>query len=87
MSAAHTANTANHANVANVAKTDNAEPVGHVVWAAKLCHQGDPVHERLAQQRACLRSRRQRQTRYCAARFHNGPSGTRRCVTSPRPTG
>jgi len=44
---------------------------GQVVWAGELAHRGEQVKERLAQRRACRRSRRQRHTRYRAARFAN----------------
>jgi 5-methylcytosine-specific restriction endonuclease McrA len=44
---------------------------GRVLWAAELTHRSDQVKERLAQRRACRRSRRQRHTRYRPARFQN----------------
>jgi 5-methylcytosine-specific restriction endonuclease McrA len=44
---------------------------GQVVWAAALSHRGEQVKERLAQRRACRRSRRARHTRYRPARFQN----------------
>jgi 5-methylcytosine-specific restriction endonuclease McrA len=47
------------------------ETTGQVVWAAELAHRGEQVKERLAQRRACRRSRRQRHTRSRPARFDN----------------
>jgi 5-methylcytosine-specific restriction endonuclease McrA len=47
------------------------DAIGQVVWAAELAHRGEQVTERLAQRRACRRSRRQRHTRYRPARFDN----------------
>ena len=47
------------------------DATGQVVWAAELAHRGQQVTERLAQRRACRRSRRQRHTRYRPARFAN----------------
>jgi 5-methylcytosine-specific restriction endonuclease McrA len=47
------------------------DATGQVVWAAELAHRGQQVTERLAQRRACRRSRRQRHTRYRPARFDN----------------
>jgi 5-methylcytosine-specific restriction endonuclease McrA len=44
---------------------------GAVVWAAEVTHRGQQVKERLAQRRACRRSRRQRHTRYRPRRFDN----------------
>jgi len=47
------------------------DTTGQVVWAAELAHRGQQVTERLAQRRACRRSRCQRHTRYRPARFDN----------------
>jgi RRXRR protein len=47
------------------------DTTGQVVWAAEVAHRGEQVTERLAQRRACRRSRRQRHTRYRPARFAN----------------
>jgi RRXRR protein len=47
------------------------DATGQVVWAGELAHRGEQVKERLAQRRACRRSRRQRHTRYRPARFAN----------------
>jgi len=47
------------------------DATGQVVWAAELAHRGEQVIARLAQRRACRRSRRHRHTRYRPARFLN----------------
>jgi 5-methylcytosine-specific restriction endonuclease McrA len=47
------------------------DATGQVVWAAELTHRGQQIKERLAQRRACRRSRRYRHTRYRQPRFVN----------------
>ena len=47
------------------------EARGEVVWAAELSHRGHQVRDALTKRRAARRSRRQRHTRYRAARFAN----------------
>jgi 5-methylcytosine-specific restriction endonuclease McrA len=47
------------------------EASGKVVWAAELSHQGRAVHDKLLKRHAQRRARRQRKTRYRAARFAN----------------
>ncbi len=47
------------------------EGTGEVVWAAELTHRGQKVRTRLQKRHACRRARRQRKTRYRAARFLN----------------
>jgi len=44
---------------------------GEIVWAAELTHRGEQIKGKLDKRRAVRRSRRQRKTRYCKARFHN----------------
>jgi len=55
--------------ITGIAVVDDA--TGQVVWAGELAHRGEAVKARLAQRRACRRSRRQRHTRYRPARFAN----------------
>jgi 5-methylcytosine-specific restriction endonuclease McrA len=47
------------------------DDTGQVLWAADLPHRGQRVHEALLARRAIRRGRRQRHTRYRAARFAN----------------
>jgi hypothetical protein len=47
------------------------DQTGQVVFAAELTHRGTQIRQRLADRRAVRRSRRQRKTRYRAARFLN----------------
>src|SRR5690348_5816324 len=47
------------------------DATGQVVWAAELSHRGQAIKKSLAGRRAVRRSRRQRKTRYRAARFDN----------------
>src|SRR5262249_8765870 len=47
------------------------ETSGEVVWAAELTHQGHAVHQKLQKRHAQRCARRQRKTRYRAARFLN----------------
>ena len=42
-----------------------------VVWAGELTHRGEEIHQALTKRRAIRRARRQRHTRYRAARFAN----------------
>ena len=47
------------------------EQSGAVVWAAELSHRGEEIHQALVKRHAVRRARRQRHTRYRAARFAN----------------
>ena len=47
------------------------DTTGQVVWAAELSHRGQAIKKSLTNRRAVRRSRRQRKTRYRAARFDN----------------
>ena len=47
------------------------DATGQVVWAAELAHRGQAITKALADRRAVRRQRRQRKTRYRAARFAN----------------
>ena len=47
------------------------EQSGDVVWAAELSHRGEEIHQALVDRHAVRRARRQRHTRYRAARFAN----------------
>jgi 5-methylcytosine-specific restriction endonuclease McrA len=47
------------------------EQSGEVVWAAELSHRGEEIHYALVKRHAVRRARRQRHTRYRAARFAN----------------
>ena len=49
----------------------SAERPAEVMWAAELTHQGKTITTRLLKRRAQRRARRQRKTRYRAARFLN----------------
>ena len=44
---------------------------GEVVWAAELTHRSQEIHQALTTRRAARRARRQRKTRYRAARWQN----------------
>jgi 5-methylcytosine-specific restriction endonuclease McrA len=46
-----------------------------VVWAAELTYRGQQIRDALLSRRQLRRARRQRQTRYQAARFHNRRRG------------
>jgi hypothetical protein len=45
---------------------------GEVVWAAELTHRSQKIHQALTTRRAARRARRQRKTRYRAARWQSG---------------
>ncbi len=45
---------------------------GNVVWAMELQHRGQQIKDALLHRRAVRRGRRNRNTRYCQARFLNG---------------
>jgi 5-methylcytosine-specific restriction endonuclease McrA len=47
------------------------EQTGRVVWAAELSHRGQQIRDRLLARQQIRRGRRQRKTRYRAARFLN----------------
>jgi 5-methylcytosine-specific restriction endonuclease McrA len=47
------------------------DATGQVVWAAELAHRGQAIRKALSDRRAVRRKRRQRKTRYRAARFDN----------------
>ena len=47
------------------------DATGQVVWAADLSHRGQAITKALSDRRAVRRKRRQRKTRYRAARFDN----------------
>jgi 5-methylcytosine-specific restriction endonuclease McrA len=47
------------------------DATGQVVWAAELSHRGQAIRKALSDRRTVRRSRRQRKTRYRAARFKN----------------
>src|SRR5260370_4878649 len=44
---------------------------GEVVWAAELTHRSQEIHQALTTRRAARHARRQRKTRYRAARWQN----------------
>jgi hypothetical protein len=48
-----------------------SDATGQVVWAAELSHRGQAIRKALSERRAVRRKRRQRKTRYRAARFAN----------------
>ena len=57
------------AKTTGLALVDDA--AGEVVWAGELTHRGAAIKKALDTRRAVRRSRRSRQTRYRAPRFHN----------------
>jgi 5-methylcytosine-specific restriction endonuclease McrA len=57
------------AKTTGLAITNDA--TGEVIWAAELTHRGAVIKKAIDKRRGVRRSRRQRQTRYRAPRFHN----------------